>query len=668
MPRRVSDTFKAGMVTDVIGAEGSVRELRDMYVRRSGELCSVAATNQYYATAASASYDRGWSNAIFHPNMGTLGCRGRADATATNVFIDDSDRFQILAAPLQTAEFQELSWSIVSEGSNKDQVPLHAGVATAATAATGLAVEKIIQSCNTGDEVVMAGEIGSLYKWGGSLFNPYNTGTVAIASASASASRIITGTGTSWGANVQEGQYILMDGIAEKANTFQRSYRITKVVSDTVLEIELPIYATAGYTGVAYRIQSLAVIQSPDGVWNGTDERPRQVGICAYHQGKLFTAGVSDNRTAYNTVYDFDSIRWSGTLDENSNGYSHLDLWHNNARISIFPGIGGSIRGLVSMGNELVVVKSHGLFRVTGSSTYDGTGSGLSVQVISTEVGANGFNAWTLTSRGLIIACRDGLYLYDGEQVTSLTDGRVKRWWEANFSHKEYDVVAFEDRVHVSAKWDDFNSNIALVWDSEQNIFFTAQRQWFIAGISTYTDADEWVGDWGFRYYGSNTNNQISVVETGSLTHKHGWNGGTWAPDDTQPPSPAVIFQPVSIGEDPVSEGRVNNVLVHAATYDVNGYTYSFDVGVYSGHSGSYMTGDASTNEHFGQVYACSDDLQNATNDTEDRVYRIPFDDMDAAPSVSIVIEVDGSNSADAYYGFRIYAVGVDYEHSNVVS
>ena len=685
-PRRVSDTFKAGMVTDVIGAEGSVADLSDMYVRRSGELSCRGPIVYATASAANLGYHCGWSKALFHPNIGTGACRGVASASAVFRHINNSSKFQFMGGGLQLdseIDYNPLSLSILTEGSDYAQVPLHAGVTSTVSAATGLPFERTIHMTNAGDEMVMAGEVGSLYKWGGSLYAPYNAGTVSVASASASASRIITGAGTSWSANVQEGQYILISGQAQKSNGFQRAFRITKVVSDTSLEIELSIYNESSYSGLTYRIQSLAVIESPDGVWNGTDERPRQVGIACYHQGKLFTAGVADHDTAYNTVYNFDRIRWSGTLDENANGFSHLDLWHLDAKADIFPGIGGSIRGLVSMGNELVIIKSHGLFRLTGSSTYDGTGAGLAVQVISTEVGANGFNAWEMTSRGLVIASRDGLYLYDGEEVISLTDGRVKRWWENNYPGKEYAVTQYEDKVIVTPVYFSYAAGNKLVWDSEQNLFYTflSTNFEFVAGVSTYTEADEWVADYAFEGGTVNAatgNNQYAIPDITHFNHKKGWGQWDQRGDGVIGtegfPAPAVLTHPFPLGDDPVSEGRVNNVIVHAAvnTTAYTGGAASADeipVSVISGASHFGITDQWSTEEHFGDEYSLEygiEEEHSTGGSTTDRVWRIPVDGMDPSPSARILIDANSAGYNDIGWGLRIYAIGMDVEPADV--
>lgn len=684
MARRVSDTFKAGMITDVLGAEGSVYELSDMYVRRAGELCTRGPLLSMSATATNAGFHAGWSQAQFHPNLGVAACRATVSASGVTRHVSYASRFQLMGAPLQTVpsvSATPLTLSFITEGTDFDQVPLHAGVATAASAATGLPMERVVQMTNAGDEVLMAGEIGSLYKWGGCLVGAYKTGSVAIATASGVASRIITGTGTSWATAIQEGQYILIDGVCEKANGFQRSYRITKVIDNTHLEIELPIWDGVNNTGLTYRIQSVAVIQSPDGVWNQTDERPRQVGVVAYHQGRCWTAGVADRDTAYNTVYNYDRIRWSGTLDENSNGYSHLDLWGASASIDIFPGIGGSIRGLVSMGNELVVVKSHGLFRVTGSAAWDGSGSGLGVQIISTEVGANGFGAWTLTSRGLVIAARDGLYLYDGESVRSLTDGRIKRWWEANYPGKEYVVSQYEDKVIVAPAFWAANAGNKLVWDAEQDLFWTmtSNTYEFSAGVSTYTSSDEFVADYCFEAGGelNSSSTRWHYIDGSHLNHKLGFDtylgvadGYVGALGVTGLPKPAVMTQPYPLGEDPLSEGRVNNVIVHAATpINVNGSSNADQCTVYvlSGASHTGVTDQFNSNEFCGKEYQLEYGVAASSTEDLDRVHRIPVDGTEPAPYARILLDSNsGFVHSGSGLGMRIYAIGFDFEPDNV--
>lgn len=685
MARRVSDTFAAGMITDVIGAPNSVSFMQDAFLLKPNCIANVGdVASMSYATGLgsdllqtpSALDVSGWAGGSFHPNFGAGLCRGMHQTTATNYEgIDGSTSFILSTIPLATSVpnyFNQPQFgSNATEGSLQDQVILHAGVATAATAATGVPFELSKQVVNTGDEMIFAGEVGSLFKWGGSSYAAYKTGTVSVASASSVASRIVTGAGgADFSTAVQAGQYILIDTIAEKANTYQRAFRITKVVSSTQLEIETPIWA-ASYTGLAYRIQSCAVIQSPDGVWNPVDERPRQVGVVAYHTGKLFTAGVADADTNYNTIYNFDRIRWSANPKETdgSTFFKHLDLWHDDGYIDVFPGIGGAIVGLVSMGSELIIIKRHGLFRLTGSINYDGTGTGLDLQIISTEIGAFNNAAFALTKSGLVLANKDGLYLYDGEGLKSLTHGRIQTYWDS--------VMGESNDAWVRVRYTgDIVSIDRIKWDCVDDYFWVDGNGSGInrLSLSIYTSNDEHYGDYEFNEY--DTVEMImgngyggSCYDVSNLKMARGVEASRLFPSYPSlmkaSKSCYILSAHLPLGEDRMQEGRVNNILAHLSsdsevTIEVFQGAGDFADAAYS-DLGGMQTGERNVLSE--TIADPGDDPLNGDYLTplyHDRVLRIPVDGINQSSMTRLMIR---SGSSPNY--FAIYALGVDYEVSN---
>lgn len=659
MSRKVLTNFNAGMVTDIIGAEGSVQRLHDMFVARGGEVVTRGGIRGV-TTALNVPtnhYESGISDIAFHPNFGAGYVRAHSATAGPD--LGDAAGYQLVAMPLMDSSAlldaePDFTANLATSGAAGTQNEVYLDHASATNP-----FELCLQHAILPNEIVFAGYLGSLYKWGGSSLDDYNTGTVATTEGS----REVVGSGTSWGTNVEEGQYILIDGVGEKTvDGHQRAFRITYVVDDTHLEVDYPM--AADLSGRGYRIVSVAAVQSPPGVWNPVTERPHSMGIVAFHQGRLFVACPSDDATDYETVFNLDRIRWSGNQNDvmvdadTETGFHHIDLWRSGGYIDVSPGVGGAIRGLVSMGDELVVIKTHGMFRLVGTPALSGGSNNLNVQLqlIADGPGANGPKAFALCKRGLVVASQDGLYLYDGQTVKSLTDNRIQRWWDENLRSSTYTVTAFDDKVIVSP-WVPTQDGVVdnnLVWDIEKDIFFSMSAMAISAGCALYTADDEYVNDvvvlqrhdvqslTSMHYVGGMMRAAGTISRVGMLDSYHGSSSGV---------TPVMDFMthPIPLGSDACKEGRANTLDIHCRA-GING---GVDVYLVDGH-------------WYDEIVSAPQDLVEELTSLAgcDRVRRIPVDSHGAVPSTRVQLTVPAQGFVGSFF---LYGIAIDYTESTVV-
>lgn len=664
------------MITDVVGAEKALYRLHNAYVRRAGEICSRGPVRQTFSSSAatSGSYFSHVTQCEFHSEMGTLAAV-QVRLAADNSVVGQNIMAAVLQGSAQAgAANPTFTWTSLGSSTSGLYVPTNA-------TGTYALIDEIVSMTRAQNEIFMGGSLGRVYKWAGATATIASGTAVAASSVSLSSttavpSNIVTfGTAINVTAVMEPGSYVMIDGVGEN-NTISNkntAYRITNIDGQNV-ELEYPLYVTGTMNNLAWVSTPLALVGSPSGVWNGADEYPRIFGPVAYHQGRLFVAGPSNYRTDYNSVYDFSSIQWSysaGTTTAASRNRAHVDMWGAGAWQPIYPGTGGAIRGLVSMGDELVIIKTHAIFSLSGEVADDGGNQNLnaSVRLVQDGPGANGFRAWKLTKAGLLIAGQDGLYLYDGQSVKSLTDGRIQRWWEDNFRTSNYAITVFDDKAIISQDYAGTGSGTgtSLVWDIEKDYFWTISHRTISCGAPVFTNDDRWVGDIAFPAHGvgNGTGREFSWQNWSDVTHKNGQSipgrhtaeshfgvGSTYAQD------PIVQTNVIPLGEDQVSEGRVNNVLITGSVDNDNSdeVVVSIESGMTSDGTNGYFASEGAATTTTG-AYGIPDE-------DSDKVYRIPFDGNPAAAGVKVTIGSD----ADVARGFRIYAIGVDYTPSNVVS
>lgn len=673
MPKRIQANFDKGMVTDVTEGQDSLARLHNAYISRSGEISTIGSMGNGEKTFSipAGAYSAGYADAAFHPNFGCGVVRG-VNALASKNLNSSGTYFQLVGMPLIDDNVFPASYlnpaytaDTVTSGANSDTIRLDHASQT-------MPFEKCLQHAVAPNEIVYAGEFGNLFKWGGSSGADYTTGTV---STTAGSRRIEGAGGTAWSTNVEEGMYILIDGVGEKAtNGEQRAFRITYVEDNDTLEVDYPMIGTLA--GKSYRIVAAAVIQAPPGVWNPDTDRPTSVGVCCYHQGRLFVAGTSDADTDYSTVYNFDRLRWSGNASDvmvdpaNESGFHHMDLWRSGAFIDVDPGRGGAIRGLVSMGDELVIIKSHAIFRLTGDVALSGGTNNLNVKVslIADGIGANGFKGFAMTKRGLVIASQDGLYLYDGEKVTSLTGGRMQKWWDANFSTFQFAVIAFDDKVIVSPWLPNTNNYSAtyfwgsLVWAIDKDYFFTMGMYPAAAGCAVFTATDRFANELLLPQYYSAQNKLGFGWARAMMEIENFTLGIAGIPFNTSSNrGPDIVTHPFPLGSDEVTEGRVNNVLMHSFFTLENSDNLEVSLIDGSKSNDDFVYLNQSTVLEYEAAAAAPPSTSPARPST--RAYRSTVDSHGPVPSARVRIKSSSDGSAE----FKLYAIGVDYTESEVV-
>lgn len=182
---------------------------------------------------------------------------------------------------------------------------------------------------------------------------------------------------------------------------------------------------------------------SPPSLTAGVDP----IRAACHHGGRLFVATGT-------------TIRWSGTVDEtlqvtcNSGAatatattsimggttanvgveYSGVKLWSTGGYIHVFAGIGGDIVGLASVGDELLIMKRGGLFRMVGGVSYDGASDSVDLQVISRNIGPDSAISWAESQGNIIFTCQGEIWSYDGNELRNISRGTVGKAFSENIT------------------------------------------------------------------------------------------------------------------------------------------------------------------------------------------------------------------------------------------
>lgn len=211
-----------------------------------------------------------------------------------------------------------------------------------------------------------------------------------------------------------------------------------------------------------------------DNGWDADDWNPRGPNGACYHQGRLFLMNGS-------------RINWSATVDETHQmtatghfataadstasqtaatanygiEYKHTSLWDRNGFLNVFPSIGGDGVGLISMGDELLIMKSGGMFRLVGGVSYDGASNSLDLQVISNTVGPESSYSWAETPAGVVFTHNDKIWVYDGNELNEISRGTIANTFSENVrSHRHPQGEKIITRVTTDA----------------ENVYFTPMR------------------------------------------------------------------------------------------------------------------------------------------------------------------------------------------------
>lgn len=436
------------------------------------------------------------------------------------------------------------------------------------------------QFARVGDELVSTTGFnlgGAGVRWAGSTKAAYSTGTVS----STAASRTITGVGTLWSANAEAGMFFTFED-SSGTSLYQRTFRITKVTSNTVLVLDAA--PDESVAGKAYHIGPVGRLSAPTGIFAsavGTSDIPQATGLnIAAHQSRCIL-GYTRERVTLGSSLDYKwfphRIRWCSLASESSAKFVGLDYWQANAYLDVAPGVGIEIRGIHSLGGRLMVIKDDALCAVDGALSSSGADLGASVDVVATGVGAIGRYAHDVGPRGLVFADEYGAYLYNGGSIVDLTLGRIKREWSDQGWQNTMVVSCIGNRAVFQ------DANNCYVYDfasetwTEQNGFVygricdvldtTGAPLYELGALKSGNETHDWAGDYDVDV--------VSSADPGSALY----------------PAMTIATHDIAVGDEAASEtGRVQGIYLRA-TVDTAGVAPDIDVSVLqSGNAGGGAT------------------------------------------------------------------------------
>lgn len=246
---------------------------------------------------------------------------------------------------------------------------------------------------------------------------------------------------------VTEGAYIL----------FGRTWRRIMGVETNTAYLETPAQSTNAAPGVVFQIRDIAPLSVSSAHTNGSAKfRNVKLGTgftlgraeyanaptcnaAAYHQGRLFFGGLVEGQyradtqgTAMYRTYET-RIRWSGLPDEGGGAedgiFRGIMYFHDDAYVDL-PGEGGRIRAMASFNDQLVILRDKAVQILVGAVSTNGYATGASVQTVSTTVGCTNVQTWDVCEHGVVFADDNGVHLWDGRQIRSLTRERIDEIWD----------------------------------------------------------------------------------------------------------------------------------------------------------------------------------------------------------------------------------------------
>jgi hypothetical protein len=239
-----------------------------------------------------------------------------------------------------------------------------------------------------------------IQKYRGSTNSNYTTGTLSVTEDDAT----VTGSGTSWNTstNATAGQYIkLPDG---------KWYKIASISSNTSLEIEVD-YQGSTASGQNYTISSWGEVQGdlnsstiPSGLVTPTGS------FIENHQNRIWN--LSGN-----------TLRFSA-LDTSIDG-EHFNDWDtpNNAGAIIIPSSKDDTgTGLYSFNGILYIFQRRAIWALVGNAPLN-----FELRNVSNEIGMTTRKSLVEYDDLLLFLSDLGVYIFDGTNLTNLTDGVINK-------------------------------------------------------------------------------------------------------------------------------------------------------------------------------------------------------------------------------------------------
>lgn len=450
---------------------------------------------------------------------------------------------------------------------------------------------------------------GEIYRWYGGEKQNYTTGTISGTSATST----ITGSGTSWLSNVEAGMYFV---VPQTSNP--RVYRIESVDSDTSITLDRNLNNT--HSGIDYNIMPIAPLTAEDSTLKGTGASANFL-LChtyglAYHQSRVFFVDQSNTSR----------IRWSytpseaaSTTDKSYQGPSRIDT---AAYLDVGEGIGGDITGLVSMGNELIVIKQSAIYTVRGVFASDGTDLGATVEMVTDSVGVpqNPGFAWDITPLGLVISTYNGMYVYRPGQFSLFGNDRIK---PENLRRKQVKFISSPvDRIIIMDDTDCYE------YDLGRDAWLT---QTFSNGLTVPIVMNN-------GQYCVSVEDGVGTLLRWDLDRTHSTNEADNGSNSQ--PLLRVVSQPVSVGASPALTGRPNVL-----------------------YSVTNITTDASGTPTITASVNGTSSANTAGENDADTTTRHPIEGIDKGPRFKMTLQ-----HGDGTCGYMdVSGMGMDFEVSNAV-
>lgn len=494
----------------------------------------------------------------------------------------------------------------------------------------------------------------SMPKWNGleALQADYTTGTVSTTASSTT----ITGLGTTWLANVNAGAYIVFSN----AGLQERTFKIMEVVSNTSLIVDVAPDVTAA--GQTYRVQRLGRVSAQDNIFCSAASASAvnvnwPVARCATsHQGRIFLGSTVEPESG-RRKFNYGRLRWSALATEAASGkFKGGDRWDTGGFADVYPGIGGEIVGLAPLGNDqLLILKQRACFVLRGQVDTAGDPQRTAAQlgIVSTTVGCIGVNAYDLTPQGVVFASHDGVYLWDGSSLQSITNNVIGELWRQGaldaapaVVSPEFPVCTVGDRVFVNwpGTWLG-HAFTHLIYDLRRGTWSVSQsvatRKTAATQLCTRIALDFLSGYWtAFKPLGASGIMPINMdgdLAFNSVVNDYG----------STPINAVVRTQPIELGGGAGrEESRVRNLLIHgkADSVDAAAGNEWLVCKVYAGSAYEDATAEATAASIL--VVAAGDE----------REWRVPAPGVGRARAVSVELVWD-----TLVWGGRIFDVGVTH-------
>lgn len=536
--------FSNGMVPDVIGASDSMVDIKDGWIPRIGEIRkrggksteeTVASPNRKRAgqkiTDLVTGYDASGANdpglSAGWAFVGNSGWWVKRSSDANPTALSDSE-FINFPGPFPVGE------DIFYGGG--DQIKNYGTVLV-----------------STGNASPQLG-IRFVGIWGGALANSFgDIGSVELTQGSRVATR--AGGGTFNPASFPIGSFIQIDRVGLPAPNTGNRYQVVDVNSEEVI-LDRP---WSGPTNTDYIFgDRTALTRIGD---------PFKVGVngarvVETHQDRLFLANFNplwsdnaSNKLEDRAIYP-SRVHWSASYgqsgaDANSGSTISSDqtvygehLYYEEAFIDVFPGQGGQITGMHSMGNTLVILKEDAVYALRGAVSTRGFDSGASVDVVVHDSGSKSFRGSAKTEVGIAWANDRGLWIFDGSSVTNLVDSVLEtRWNEVITDFTDCVVSGANERIIVQSPSDDS----AWVYHTDKQ-YFTRQE------CQSHTN----VIPFGDQYFG-----EVELAMDDDTFRIVDWSGDfreTLTDDEERAGAPLleVETQPLLSDDQPFFNGRIN--------------------------------------------------------------------------------------------------------------